>query len=374
MFDSKNYIPILKWKSAEKRAVGGLREDQKQHMTPLIQFVMPKPKAPKKGEKEKTDEEKFDQVIESFEQSIAEIHEEIRELWGRSPVFLDFTLLYTPSLKIKALEDVFEAGMGAELKLIPVLNLSDDKGIKNSIFGIAKKYQTGFCLRLNPADMMDVEKLNSAIEDLIVESKISREDIDLIVDAKEVGAADGRYQKCVEASQKITNLKSWRTFTLAAGAFPIDLSECKLDEENIIPRIDWLGWLENANKDGLIRSPAFGDYTIQHPIYNEASQRYNPTTSIKYAEEENWFILKGQKLRFDMFLTNAKVLAGDQRFYGEDFSYGDKCIVEKANYYDEYIKNPDKKGTGSIETWLMIGINHHLALVVHQIANLSGSK
>jgi hypothetical protein len=81
--------------------------------------------------------------------------------------------------------------------------------------------------------------------------------------------------------------------------------------------------------------------------------------------------MKGKKQKFEMYLANANLLSKkDKRFYGKDFSYGDNYINEKGIHYDRYIKDPNIKGTGSTETWLMAGINHHLTLVVNQIANL----
>ncbi len=61
-------------------------------------------------------------------------------------------------------------------------------------------------------------------------------------------------------------------------------------------------------------------------------------------------------------------------FYGKGFSAGDKYIQEKADYQPEYAKlrmsDPTKaKGTGRTEDWIRAGINHHLSVVVDQLAN-----
>jgi hypothetical protein len=81
--------------------------------------------------------------------------------------------------------------------------------------------------------------------------------------------------------------------------------------------------------------------------------------------------MKGKKQDYRLYLANAAILAGDQKkFYGKDFSIGDAYIATKAKHFPTYMKNPAVKGTGSTETWLRAGINHHLSLVAHQIANL----
>jgi len=44
MFNSKHYVPMLKWKRAEQGALEVLTSENKKYITPVIQFVMPKQK------------------------------------------------------------------------------------------------------------------------------------------------------------------------------------------------------------------------------------------------------------------------------------------------------------------------------------------
>ena len=60
MFGPKHYVPILKWKRAEQSALQALNDKDKQGMTPLIQFVMPKAKSKDSPEKQ------FESVIADF--------------------------------------------------------------------------------------------------------------------------------------------------------------------------------------------------------------------------------------------------------------------------------------------------------------------
>ena len=179
----------------------------------------------------------------------------------------------------------------------------------------------------------------------------------------------GKYAKYFNMIQRVPNLTKWRTFIFASGSFPENLSECKVDEENLIQRVDWKSWKECIGKK-LQRKPTFSDYTIQHPVYKEASQFYHPTASIKYTLNNEWLIMKGQKQRFEQYLAHAADLVKDKRYYGENYSNGDKYIAEKAKHFSVYAKNPAIKGTGSTETWLKAGISHHLVLVAHQVSNL----
>ncbi len=364
MFNSNHYIPILKWKRAEQSALESIKNEDKEHLTPLIQFVMPK-LTPKElvG---MTEDEGFQETISKFRKKTKKIPEEILKAWGVAPVFIDFSLLYTIELKTEALEYILSEGGKIGTFLIPVLYLSDDQKIKE----IVKNYKHGLCLRLVCADLNDMSTLGKKIDELLVSTGLKEEDVDLLVDIKEIEENSGKFSKYMDLSKAIPSLLKWRTFTFASGAFHEDLSRCKSEEGTIIPRLDWTNWVSQTQDKSSLRTPSFSDYTIQHPIYKESTQFFPPTTSIKYTLEGGWLILKGKKQKFGYYLANANLLVGDSRFYGEGFSYGDKYITEKAQHFPVYVKDPNIGGTGSTETWLIAGISHHLAVVVRQVSTL----
>lgn len=365
MFNSKHYIPILKWKRAEQSALGDLTSKDKKLITPLIQFVMPKLTA--KESVGKTEDEKFKAVIEKFQKKANEIPKEILEAWGITPTFIDFSLLYTTDLQVESLRNILHDGEKIGVHFIPVLHLDDDQKLKDTVKG----HKYGLCLRLVCADLDDLNTLDDKIKSFLGSVELPEKSIDLLLDIKEIGGDVNKFSKYINLSKQIKNLSKWRTFTFASGAFHENLSDCKIDEENLIPRLDWTNWVYLSKNKTFSRDPSFGDYAIQHPIYKESTQFFPPTTSIKYAINDSWLVMKGKKLDFKLYLANADILSKDKRFYGENFSQGDKYITEKAKHFATYAKDPKIGGTGSTETWLTAGINHHLALVVNQIANLS---
>lgn len=361
MFNSKHYIPILKWKRSEQGALKALEQKDKKYITPLIQFVMPKYEP----------QEELADIVAKFEKRVPQIPEKLIEVWGCSPIFVDISLLFTTPLKVKSLNAIVRGGHEHGGIFIPVIHLDDDLEIKKTAYLLAKEKGTGICIRLICSDFADLNKLNQDIAELLSSSGIKIGNIDLLVDIKEAGENGNKCAKYLDLSQNIPNLLKWRTFSFASGSFPEDLSACKFDEENLLPRIEWESWKGHVGSKKLQRKPSFADYTIQHPIYKESSQFFHPTTSIKYALEDKWFILKGKKQKFGIYLANAKLLSKDKCFYGERFSYGDQYIAEKAQHYEAYLKDKKIKGTGTAETWIRAGINHHLILTTHQIANLS---
>ncbi|KAF0217048.1 MAG: hypothetical protein FD178_803 [Ignavibacteria bacterium] len=370
---NKHYIPILKWKRAEQNSLKNLTDLQKNEITPLVELVMPKVNIYKdKGKKiPKTQNEIFNEMISDFRDvRIPQITEEINKSWGQKSLLIDFSLLYTVQLKVESILRIFESSKLIGLDLIPVVNLNDDEEIIQTICSIFTK-QGASCLRLVPSDLNSIEKLNERIENFLKLHSLSESKIDLLIDIKEINELDGNYKRLINDSQNIMNLSEWRNFIFASGAFPEELSKYNIDESNHVPRYDWLNWLKIVSSGNLKRNPIFSDYTIRNPIYKESFQFHIPTTSIKYTFNESWLIMKGKKQRFELYLANANLLSTDAGiFYGEEFSYGDKYIAEKGRHYLNYIKNPKIKGTGSTETWLMAGINHHMACTIDQISKL----
>jgi len=361
MFNSKHYVPMLKWKRAEQGALEVLTSENKKNITPVIQFVMPKQKP----------QDTLEDVVARFKKQLTQIPDRIIEVWGNEPIFIDFSLLFTTELKVESIKSILISGHQKHTIFIPVIHLNDEKGIKDAVCSTIKETKSGLCLRLICTDLSDLPKLNSDIAEFILNYQLKEGDIDLLVDIKELENSGEKYKKYFNLSQNIINLPKWRTYIFSGGAFPKDLSGCKRDEETLIPRIEWNTWKEQYSNNGLNRKPTFSDYAIQYPIYNEISQFFPSTASIKYTLENDWLIMKGQKQKFGQYLAHAALLVKDSKYYGEDFSFGDKFISDKAKHFPVYIKKPAIKGTGSTETWLKAGINHHMTLVATQIAKLS---
>jgi hypothetical protein len=286
-------------------------------------------------------------------------------------VFIDVSLLFTTALKIKTLYKLIKSVDSLGGKAIPVMHLKDDQDIKSMVCTLAKEVGCGFCIRLVCTDFENSRQLNNNLSELLTAAMLDKKDIDILVDIKETGENGDKFNKYFDLGQEIDGLTDWRTYIFAAGSFPVDLGGCRLDEENLVPRVDWRSWKLHFEGGSFKRMPCFSDYTIQHPIYKDSTQFFPATTSIKYTLENDWLIMKGQKHKFELYLASAATLITDSRFYGEDFSDGDSYINEKAKHFGEYIKNPAIKGTGNTEAWLRAGINHHLELTVRQVASLS---
>lgn len=364
MFDYKHYIPILRWKAAEREGLGLLSDEQKKILTPVIELLMPQPTRPKEGEAPKSPEQLLADSIAKFKTMLPDVPNDILKFWGKNPAFLELNLI-DASLRTDALKQILNIGKELDISLIPVISLNADTEFQTTVISLVKKYNSGLCLRLFRSDFNE-GTLETNIKNFLEKSSLSKNDIDLLVDLQIV---DDQCLKLASLVNQIPAIGDWRTFTVASGAFPKDLTEFTVDLHKI-KRSDWNDWLNQIESDGLLRKPSFGDYTIQHPIYKEPLPGSNPSASIRYTLEKEWMIMRGQGLRGEnskghaQYPANAQLLVQQPEFFGTDFSSGDSYIAEKG-------KDVNTKETGTPRTWLRAGINHHLACVVSNLSNLS---
>jgi hypothetical protein len=364
MFDSKHYVPILRWKAAEKEALGKLSSKQKELITPLLEILMPQPNSFSNADGAITPRELLEKSVAKFKEVALNIPADILKYWGTSPAFIDLGLIDI-SLRAQTINQIIETGNSLGIKLIPVVSLNSDDATKKGVCSSGKVYGNGLCLRLSRTDFDKPTELPEKIKLFLKECGLSLENIDLLIDFK---ITDGQCSDLEGIIKIIPNLSDWRTFTFASGSFPLDLTAYTIGL-NYIDRVDWVGWESQINSSKLKRKPAFADYTIQHPIYIEPAPGANPSASIRYTLKDKWMIMRGQGLRnpksagYAQYPANAQLLSKRQEFFGASFSYG-----------DDYIENGGKdlktKKTGNPRTWLRAGINHHLACTVDQISNL----
>ena len=369
MFNSRHYIPILRWKAAEKEALEKLDDTKKKFITPLLELIMPQPKTftiknSEGKERLKTSEELLGESLEGFKKKLPKIPDEIKKYWGSTPCFIDSSLTDI-TIRADSLVQIFTIGEKLNISLIPVISLNSDLAVQTAVISLGIKYGCGLCLRLFRSDLFNPSIFGEKINGFLSFHKLSEKNIDLLIDFQITD------EHCLKiADIVIPNIDKWRTFIAASGAFPQDLTQFSVPDLYIIPRNDWNYWLSQVNSGKLKRNPSFADYSIQHPIYKEPVPGSNPSASIRYTLKEQWMIMRGQGLRgekskgFSQYPANARLLSERVEFFGADFSYGDAYIADKA-------KDLNSKETGTPRTWLRAGINHHLVCTADQISNLT---
>jgi len=342
MFNYKHYVPVLRWKRAESVALRELDPNICHLITPLIEIPSAKFANIKK---------------EDIRQAIEKICNNMHLSWENRHFFLDVGHLIPAKQTIA--EKIIKKICGCIKYAIPVINLHYPESIITLISSINTQNSSGICLRLKKDDTL----LADDIKKILKSTGISCADIDLIVDLEMI---DKKHPSFLTICSHIPYLSQWRTFTIISGSFPQYLTGIQPGQHKF-GRKDWLTWQQEILNNQLARKPSFGDYTIQYPYYIEPPPAPNATASIRYAASKYWVIMRGESLKkkgCKQWIAQAVLLSERPEFCGQDFSYGDRYIFERGQLRDK---------TGSLETWLRAGINHHLTFAAHQISNFSAS-
>ncbi|MDD5573492.1 MAG: beta family protein, partial [Candidatus Hydrothermia bacterium] len=333
-------------------------------LTPLIELTMPQPKE----EGKKSPAELLQESINTLLEDAPKIAPQLLKYWGREKFFLDVQLV-DGSVRAKILSRILNDGkkldvlMAPMVTIIPVVGFASDAQTRQIAVDIAKETGNGLCLRITESNFN--KTLASDIEAFIGKHGLDVKNVDLVVDFKIVDEQTSPDLLCRRINL-IPHIEEWRTFTVASGAFPPDLSQFEKHNQYEISRLDWALWCKLKS---LKRRPSFADYAIQHPIYLPRSSASNPSASIRYTLEDHWVVIRGEGLRnpkgagFKQYPALAQILVNQKDiFKGESFSFGDSYIAEKG-------KDINTKNTGNPKTWLEAGINHHLTLAARQVAS-----
>jgi hypothetical protein len=349
------YVPILRWKRGEWVALRYLSEDIRASLTPLVE-VTPRSFDPRS-----------DGSLPTVSQALCKVASDLVANWGWRPVFFDLVHLDETMRSddgLPALVYLSRQARSRGASIIPVTGLRRGTASKEAAASAAAEGSCRACIRLHRGDL-DRPRLSSDLDGLLSQLGLEPSQTDLIIDHQFIGDTVPDWARMLRL---IPKQESWRTLTVAAGSFPLDLKRYSVGDHRV-RRTDWLGWLNLARTRGADqRRPVFADYTIQHGIYREPPDRANVSASIRYTLSEDWLILRGQAIRGEntggsaQYRSEAQWLCGKQEvFCGQNFSYGDGYIFERSIRSDP---------PGSPETLLRAGFNHHLTFVVRQLASL----
>lgn len=361
MFGAKHYVPILKGKEGEFSALRDLAELARQYLTPLIE-IPPVPHGIG-----------LDDPGLSVEAHLTKATHKLAVAWGPyAHLFVDLGGLGdADSLGSGAhpLSHVFCLLRDCRIQAIPVAPLFASPALHRAIAETATRDRRGACLRLRPADILCGD-FDSALDAFREDAGLRWRNVDLIVDLGAIGAEEASETATVAEHliELIPSVNSWRSLTVAASAFPPDLSGLTRDEISAIPRAEWAAWRRVTGKrHRLPRLPAFADYAIAHP----AVPTLNPRTmrlsaNIRYTVPGHWLVARGRDVKqhgWGQTRELCKALVGRPEYVGASFSKGDQYIEECAF---------GTRGPGNATVWRAVGTSHHLTLVTREVAKLTG--
>jgi hypothetical protein len=352
MFDHAHYVPVLRWKPAERAALREMDPMDKDALTPLLELLP----GYLRGNRASANN--------SAGADLAVAIAQIPKAWGLTPIFVDVErasdLPYRGRLK-RSVSHFFEALVDEGVHAVPVARPDGAPAFQTALREAIVTLRTGVCVRV-PMARLATSNVARDLRELVARLGVDLAAADLVVDYGLVGTGDPSFS---DICNRLADIAHWRTFTVLGGSFPPNLTCFKVGQWEI-GREEWARWMAQAGDPAhLARRPSFGDYTIQHPVYHEPVAAANVSASIRYTSDDRWVIMRGEGLRnagsagHAQYPANAELLCARKEFCGPHFSRGDEYIWRIGSRQDMRTGNP--------MTWLQAGINHHLTFAARQV-------
>lgn len=343
------YLPILRGKKGEYNALKELDVDLKSKSLPLIEI----PNIAWDFVKERS----ATTTIKQIESSV----KSIIKSWDKDyQLLIDASLLeedVTGYVINKIVSMLHQEGFSP----IPVLRVGMDD---NYVSGLARK--DCICIRICSQDLEDFD-VNTEIERIKSILNIGYENIYILLD---MGAVD---EKNIQMAQyfssnfinSIRNIEKYLDVFLSLTSFPVNLSSCASNSTSTIKRVETLLHAHlHSISEKLAIVPKFSDYCVSNPDIEEIDPRLmSMGAAIRYTTKDYWYIFKGgavKKYGFEQYYDLSENLVNSPVYLGQDFSWGDKQIYEKAT---------SRKGSGNATTWRQIATNHHITFMIKILSN-----
>ncbi|UMY55382.1 MULTISPECIES: beta family protein [Paenibacillus] len=357
MLEKHYYVPVLKWKQGEQKALEELPISIKEATSPMLE-VPPIDWDFENDTPKKTIDEHLQKVGETLSRS-----------WGSdSPFFID--LYYIDSTDRLAngqhpLSFVLQETRTRGLNAIPVTSTNRDVAYQAEVRSAHQQDQNGICFRLKEEDFGD---LQNNIGSLLTQLSVNPSEVDLVLDYEYV-KPDERVRTMLFLTgilSSIPFLNQWRRLVLCGTSFPSDLSSIDSNSIGQIDRAEWLIWKRLIYSGSIERVPSFGDYAISNPAPFEADPRFiNMSANIRYTGDDKFIIFKGRMIKRyggNQYYQLASQVVTHPEYSGPNFSAGDQYIQNVANNTD---------GPGNATNWRKTGTNHHITYVVNELATVT---
>jgi hypothetical protein len=331
-------MPILKWKTGERIALRELKKC-KSNLIPVIELV-----------DDYSPEEFFSELDQYYD----------------GPIYYDTVRCDDDGRNL--LQQYVEYAKDKQLSAWPLIYYNDLLNLKSELDS------SRYAVKIPVIEDMEGPSTDEILSHIvqIIDSKL----VDIFFDAGEVKDAQSARMIYTAYKDLFTNnhrqLTTFKHIVICLTSFPEQLAVDSGDTA-IYERFDWKIFSKLikifSGKDNY-NNLAFSDYGVTKFTDTEMDfrlLRYGILPKVKYTTNDNYIVHKGKKNRLrDTYIRSyidiSKDIIRSEYYFGEDFSYGDAFIYEKAT-----IENPKP---GSSTNWVACCANHHLTVVIEQLSNL----
>lgn len=354
-FDRRHYVPVVKWKQGEQKALETLTPTFKERVTPLIEIP------PIEWDFEN------DVPKKTVDEHLVNFGETMQRSWPQK-AFVDLLYIH-PSERMASglhpLTYIQSEARSRQIPLVPVTSSDRDVAHNAEVVAANQVDHLGAAIRLTERDF---DSLQPTIDSLLRALQMSPGQIDLVIDH---GYSDPAFMTrttlfLTGLIDTLPYLHEWRNIILCGTGFPKNLSDVGANTIDQIERSEWIIWKRIMRTGTIKREPIFGDYGISNPEPFEGDPRFiNMSANIRYTADDKFLIFKGLVTRRygnGQYHQLADQVVRHPEYSGRNFSAGDL-------YIDDVAQNKD--GPGNATSWRKAGTNHHLTYVINELATVT---
>ncbi len=380
ILDSSHYTPILKSRAGQRNAVRGLTNARKDKVVPLFEIVLPNPdhkdRIPNESVKDRIARLRPKQLMDFNSWSAKNVEPEIQVAWGQRPAIVDLGQIGDTRSKIIGLRTLMQ-GDGQQGLWDRSLNLIAGIGLHEPneyLDEVAKprpnKYsQVMICIRVYWRDLQNPDVMSQQLSNIYNRLGIGVERAYLLID---LGGETGPeiYAKAMSEAQAVANINNYAGLIFASGSIPMNLSGYDRGKASDIVRHDWHNWQNHANTSRGQRAVTFADHTIRYPGDDHPAQFFAPTAKLIYTVGDKYLLFRGQVGELNQFPHFANALHFMGAANDRGYSQGDAFMATMRDHLEEYQSGYIRElQPGNVKQWMSAAINHHMSVVVDQIAN-----
>lgn len=336
-------MPIIKWKKGEQEALKNLTDEQKSKIVPLIEI---------------TDYENPSIILECL------------NICFPYPVFIDTIIAAEDDRDF--LFSIIQEIRKTKQRVCPVLYFDDIQKFSQSLIEVTK--HIGIRIPI-PEDIdspnydiifKTIKKFKQnnkkMLIDIILDVNVITENIDANRQLRETKDVIKRF---------LLHASFYNAIIISSTSFPESISSVPAGGQTSYSRYDFK-LFKNIYEDSLFQkiknALIYSDYGVTKFTDTEidfSKIRYI-LPKVKYTTFDKYLVLKGQKDKETRetvigYIELANIILSSDDYCGEDFSFGDLEIKERA-------LGLNKKGPGNNGNWVTIAANHHIAVVVEQLS------
>jgi hypothetical protein len=345
------YMPQLKWKAGEVRALASTPSKLAERMVPLFKIV------PGGG---------FDPIEKrnlSTVENIKLFGRRITQAWGRRLAFVDAELIdgerHSNGLQTHPLTELLERARLEGANVAPVVSVGASVSYAQAVRTFCVSHPgSPLCLRVRLQDLEEIASLDELGGILEAFGSTPARTI-LLIDGGPIHVTEPAAFTHLLAGHvgRLAPAGAWLRVFWSSTTFP-DKPKLKAGETGRFTRSDWILYQAIlASREEFATLPLYSDYALEYPGQYEPL-KVAPTAHFRYSTERDYLIFKGHTTRkphgYQAIFAVARSLLSSDDFQGAAFSAGDAYISALAI--------PGAR-SGNASIWRWASTDHHFRMI-----------